>query len=105
MKKRSNSLYTKSYFIKRLIEFGYFVTRIVERYPAEDSRYWSVYVRDMDSNTVLITCVKTDEDFYFRINGPNDTNIKLETLSMNIVAETIENLFRGISKFSIKLED
>lgn len=102
---RKNNLYTKSYFIKRLIEFGYFVQRIVERYPDKDCRYWSVYVRDIENNTVLITCVKPDENFYFRINGPNDSNIHLETLSMNIVAETIENLFNGVDVLKITLED
>ena len=106
---RKNNLYTKSYFIKRLIDFGYFVQRVVEKYPENDSRYWTVYVRDINNNTVLITCVKKldsgPEDFYFRINGMNDTNIKLETLSMNIVAETIENLFNGVDKLKITLED
>lgn len=102
---RKNNLYTKSYFIKRLIEFGYFVSRVAERYPDNDVRYWTVYVRDVDGNTVIITCVKPNDDFYFRINGPNDSNIKLETLSMNIVAETIENLFNGIDKLKITLED
>jgi hypothetical protein len=106
---RKNNLYTKSYFIKRLIGFGYFVSRIVENYPDNDIRYWSVYVRDIENNTVLITCVKkkdsAPDDFYFRINGPNDSNIKLETLSMNIVAETIENLFNGVDKLKITLED
>lgn len=103
---RKNNLYTKSYFIKRLIEFSYFVYRVVDKFPDNDNRYWTVYVRDMDGNTVIITCVKPDDDdFYFRINGPNDSNIKLETLSMNIVAETIENLFSGIDKLKITLED
>jgi hypothetical protein len=106
---RSNNLYTKSYFIKRLINFGYFVSRVVEQYPDNDSRYWTVYVRDMDSNAVIITCIKAKgsaaDDFYFRVSGPNDSNIKLETLSMNIVAETIENLFNGVDKLKITLED
>lgn len=106
---RKNNLYTKSYFIKRLIDFGYFVTRSVEYYPEADSRYWTVYVRDIEGNSVLITCVKKKDsaptDFYFRISGPNDVNIKLETLSMNIVAETIENLFNGVDKLKITLED
>lgn len=103
---RKNNLYTKSYFIKRLIEFGYFVQRCVERYPDNDTRYWSVSIKDMDSNSCHITCVKPDNDsYYFRINGPNDSNIKLETLSMNIVAETIENLFNGVDVLKITLED
>lgn len=103
---RKNNLYTKSYFIKRLIEFRYFVYRVVDQYPDNDIRYWTVYVRDLAGNTAIISCVKPDaDDFYFRINGPNDSNIKLETLSMNIVAETIENLFNGIDKLKITLEE
>lgn len=106
---RKNNLYTKSYFIKRLIELHYFVTRVVEFYPDNDNRYWTLKVNDAANNAALITCVKSKnsspEDFYFRISGPNDSNIKLETLSMNIVAETIENLFNGVDKLKITLED
>lgn len=105
-KKTKNSIYTKGYFIKRLIEFRYFVYRVVDRFPDEDDRYWTVYVRDADGNIAIITCVKpSTEEFYFRISGPNDSNIKLETLSMNVVAETIENLFNGIDKLKITLEE
>lgn len=103
---RKNNLYTKSYFIKRLIGCSYFVYRVIDKYPDRDTRYWTVYVRDMDGNTVIITCIKPDlGEFYFRIYGPNDTNIVLETLSMNVVAETIENLFNGIDKLKITLEN
>jgi len=103
---RKNNLYTKSYFIKRLIESKYFVYRVIDKFPDRDIRYWTVYVRDVDSNTVLISCVKPeDASFYFRINGPNDSNIVLETLSMNVVVETIENLFNGIDKLKITLEE
>lgn len=105
-KKTKNQIYTKGYFIKRLIEAGYFVYRVVDRYPDADDRYWTVYIRDADGNIAIITCVKPSIDhFYFRISGPNDSNIKLETLSMNIVAETVENLFNGVDKLKITLED
>ena len=100
-----NNLYTKSYFIKRLIETGYFVYRVVDRFDDSDIRYWMVYVRDRSNRIVVITCVKPDNDFYFRINGPNDSNIKLETLSMNVVIETIERLFKGVDKLNIQLEE
>ena len=103
---RKNNLYTKSYFIKRLLEAGYFVTRVIDKYPDSDDRYWTVVVMERkDCNRAMITCVKPDEGFYFRINGPNDTNIKLETLSMNIVCETVERLFGGIDVLNISLED
>lgn len=105
-KKTKNSIYTKGYFVKRLIEFGYWVTRVVDRFPDDDNRYWTVVVREAEGNIAIITCVKPENDhFYFRISGPNDSNIKLETLSMNIVAETIENLFNGIDKLKITLEE
>ena len=103
---RKNNLYTKSYFIKRLLEAGYFVTRVVDRYNDDDTRYWSISVMERNEcNRAMITCIKPDEGFYFRVNGPNDTNIKLETLSMNIVCETIERLFGGIDVLKISLED
>jgi hypothetical protein len=60
----------------------------------------------MEGNVVILTCIKPDtENFYFKVNGPNDSNIRLETLSMNVVIETIENLFNGIDKLKITLED
>ena len=41
---RNNKLYTKSYFIKRLIEKHFFVTKIVDQYTKNDTRYWTILV-------------------------------------------------------------
>ena len=103
---RKNNLFTKSYFIKRLIEAGYIVYRVVDRYSDIDDRYWTINVLSRTGQQCLITCVKPDSNnYYFRINGPNDSNIRLEGLSMNLIYETIENIFKGIDVLNIKLEN
>lgn len=102
---RKNNLYTKSYFIKRLTEARYFVTRLVDTYHQDDDRYWTINIRNTDGNIAILTCVKNANSFYFRVNGPNDSNTKIETLSMNVIFDTLEHLFKGVDVLNISLED
>lgn len=102
---RKNNLYTKSYFIMRCLAAGYFTTRVVDTYHDEDDRYWTVNIRSKDNHMAMITCVKPNDNFYFRVNGPNDTNVRVETLSMGVIFETLERLFKGVDVLNISLED
>lgn len=60
----SNSkIQTRSYFIKRLRDSGYFADRVAWEYSETDSRKWTVVV-DNGCSTVIITCNK-DHSFNF----------------------------------------
>lgn len=102
---RKNNLYTKSYFIKRLTEARYFVTRVVDKYHDEDERYWTINIRSSAGHMCMITCIKNTDTFYFRVNGPNDSNTVIETLSMNVIFDTLEHLLKGVDVLKISLED
>lgn len=89
----SNHLYTKSYFIKRLIEKKFYVQKIVDRYPKYDSRYWTLLINP-GRNNFFITCLRSKdlEKTQFRIYAKNDVNIVIETESMEVIISTLLNL-------------
>jgi len=83
-----NKLYTYSYFIKRLVESGFDVTRIPIHYTEEDPRYWSIFVNKKDGtykNNIMITCWKTDNKYSFHFQGFQKNGFFLETQSMTII--------------------
>lgn len=88
---RNNKLYTKSYFIKRLIEKHFFVTKIVEQYTKNDTRYWTILVNP-DRAAIFITCFKERGKVFFRLFGPNDVNMIIETESMDVIISTLYNI-------------
>ena len=62
----ANQLYTKSYFIKRLIESGFFVNTLIAKYSPKDSRYWTILINPY-SSAIVITCIREKDKFYFKI--------------------------------------
>lgn len=60
----SNSkIHTRSYFIKRLRDSGYFADRVSWEYSETDSRKWSIVV-DHGGSSIIVTCYK-DHSFSF----------------------------------------
>jgi hypothetical protein len=94
MKESNNKLYTKSYFIKRLIEKHFFIKHVVDKYRKEDTRYWTI-LACTHGIQFLITCIRENDKTMFRIFSENDVNILLETDSMDVLINT---LFTLISK-------
>ena len=94
-KEKSNNLYTKSYFIKRLVEKKFYVQNVIDSYPKFDSRYWTILVNP-GRNNFLITCIRNKDKptAQFRINAKNDTNIIIETESMEVIISTLMNLVK-----------
>ncbi len=87
----NNKLFTKSYFIKRLIEKKFYIQKIVDKYKHGDYRYWTVLVNPERDN-IFITCLKTGDKCKFRFYGSNDVNIIVETESMDVIITTLMNL-------------
>jgi hypothetical protein len=89
----NNHLYTKSYFIKRLIDKKFYVTKVVDKYPKYDSRYWTILVNP-GRNNFLITCIRSKDlqKTQFRIYAKNDVNLLIETESMEVIISTLLNL-------------
>lgn len=85
-----NKLYTKSYFIKRLIESGLFVKKIID-YTEKDIRKWTILI-DPGNKNLLITCIKHDKDNFYFLLQIQEVNMKLYTKSMEVIIENINNI-------------
>lgn len=93
VKEKKNQIFTKSYVIKRLIEHKFYVTHVVDSYPKNDSRYWTILLNP-GKNDILLTCIrnKYTNTVQFRIYSKNDANILVETESLNVLINTLYNL-------------
>lgn len=103
MIEKTNKLYTRSYFIKRLIEKKFYVQKVIDTFSTEnqiayqqnDSRYWTILVNPNRDN-VFITCMKNDMNNYkFRFTSKNDVNTIIETESMEVIISTLINIING----------
>ncbi len=91
-----NKLYTKSYFIKRLIDAGYYVTTLDNiNYDDNDIRKWSIVVNRKNKSykdNIIITCYKTSPlHYWFEIQTKSVNNFKIYTKSMNVVIDQLRN--------------
>jgi hypothetical protein len=87
----ANQLFTKSYFIRRLIKGGFFVKSLVDRYPINDSRYWTI-IANPGLSSIFITCIRKEDKTSFKIVGPNHSQTKIETKSMIIILDVLNNI-------------
>ena len=90
----SNKITTKSYCIKRLRDMGYMVDKIdAIEYMPEDNRKWSI-IMDNGGMTVLLTCYKDDTLHVYDGGRYINTNLKLGTDSVEVLAEFLND--RGL---------
>lgn len=52
---RKNKISTLSYFTKRLKDSGYVVWKLINNYPIEDCRKWSILINP-GRESVIVTC-------------------------------------------------
>lgn len=92
-RKKKNQLYTKSYVIKRLVDNKFYVKHIIDTYPKNDQRYWTILINP-NRHDILLTCVRSrdNDKVQFRINAKNDINILLETESLNVLMKVLLDL-------------
>ena len=90
-----NKLYNQSYFIKRILDAGFYVTRLNVKFEDDDTRKWMILVNSKKIPyrfNICITCFKeSTSDFSFKFQGPNRDFI-LNTLSMNTIIEILNNV-------------
>ena len=74
-----NKLYNQSYFVKRLLDAGFFVKRLGIRFEDDEFRRWVIVVNDKDSTynfNIFITCFKYIENdelkFTFKFQGQKE---------------------------------
>lgn len=91
---KKNQIFTKSYVIKRLVENKFYVTKVVDSYPKNDSRYWTLLINP-GRHDILLTCIRNknlNNKVQFRIYSKNDANILVETESLNVLINILYNL-------------
>lgn len=90
---KKNQIFTKSYVIKRLVENKFYVSHVVDSYPKNDSRYWTILINP-GRQDILLTCIRNRNlnKVQFRIYSRNDANILVETESLNVLINILYNL-------------
>jgi len=92
-----NKLYNQSYFVKRILDAGFFVTRLNVKFEEDDDRKWMVLVNSKKIQyrpNICITCFKNDEtkEYVFKFQGQTTRDFTLKTLSMNTIIDILNNV-------------
>lgn len=100
----NNKLYNQSYFVKRLLDAGFYVTRLNIKFEENDFRKWMILVNDRENPyrfNICITCFKYYEKdqlkFTFKFQGQKENDFILSTKSMNTIIEILRDSFKGVS--------
>lgn len=93
-----NKLYNQSYFVKRLLDAGFFVTRFNVKFESNDDRKWMILVNAKDSqyrHNIIVICFKDEatKDCQFKFQGFNTRDILIKTKSMNIIISLLRKTF------------
>ena len=92
-----NKLYNQSYFVKRILDAGFFVTRLNVRFESDDSRKWMILVNSKKipyRSNICITCFRDANDgtFSFKFQGARDRDFMLNTMSMGTIIEILNGV-------------
>ena len=90
-----NKLYNQSYFVKRILDSGYFVTRLNVKFEDDDNRKWMILVNSKKINykhNICITCFKNDTEFCFKFQGQSLRDFSLNTKSMNTIIQILHDV-------------
>lgn len=90
----SNKISTRSYYIKRLRDCGYLIDKISSvEYADNDSRKWSAII-DNGGMSIFVTCYKNSTLHLYDGGRYINTNLKLDTDSVEVVIELLHE--RGL---------
>lgn len=95
-----NKLYNQSYFVKRLLDAGFFVKRIDIHFEEDDFRKWMIIVNKKNSSynfNICIICFKYIENdelkYTFKFQGQKEQEFILSTKSMNTIISILKDTF------------
>jgi hypothetical protein len=90
-----NKLYNQSYFVKRIVECGYDVTRFNVKFEPDDSRRWMILVNSKTLKykfNICITCFKVNDEFTFKFQGQSTRDFTLNTKSMTTILNILDDV-------------
>ena len=85
-----NSITTQGYFVKRLRDNGFDVSRVYDRYSPDDRRKWTIAINP-NQQSIFITCYDHGEwpykGFYLIEDGGNlfPNNLYMNTMSIEVI--------------------
>lgn len=100
-----NKLYNQSYFVKRIIENGYFVTRLNIKFEKDDYRRWMILVNSKKIKyrfNICITCFKNNNEFSFKFQGQSMRDFTLNTKSMSTILNILDDVIGNAEKRSLE---
>jgi hypothetical protein len=103
-----NKLYNQSYFVKRILDAGYSVTRLNIKFETDDNRRWMILInskRIKYQHNICVTCFKTKEEFSFKFQGQAIRDFILNTKSMNTIIEILNDVIGTREKEELEGND
>ena len=98
-KRKKNSITTQGYFVKRLRDNGFFVSKIYDRYNSGDNRKWTVLINPK-LESLFITCYDNGEWPYRGLYLLDDAGQKLPK-NYFINTDSIEVIVKHLIDFNI----
>lgn len=94
-----NKLYNQSYFVKRILDAGFFVTRMNIKFEKDDHRRWMILVNSKNipyKFNICITCFKQSDsnEFEFKFQGQNNRDFSLSTKSMSTIISILNKVIK-----------
>lgn len=105
-----NKLYNQSYFVKRMLDAGFYVTRLNIKFEKDDCRRWMILINSKNisyKHNICITCFKKykNDEFMFKIQGQGNRDIEIHTFSMKTIINILNITIKSTEKNYIKLEE
>lgn len=98
-----NKITTQGYFIRRLRNSGYIVSRVYDRYSEEDKRKWTIAINP-EVDSIFITCVDHGEWPYRGMYHVDDGGDKFP-INLYINTDSIDVILKHLDEFKVsKLE-
>lgn len=94
-----NKLYNQSYFIKRILEAGYSVTKLNVKFESDDPRRWMILINSKKIDykfNICVTCFKnpSSNEFAFKLQGQSFRDFFLNTMSMTTIINILDNVIK-----------
>lgn len=98
-----NKLYNQSYFVKRILDAGFFVTRLNVKFEQNDSRRWMILINSKETSyrhNICITCFKKSDskEFMFKVQGQGMRDFELRTMSMTTIIDILDKVIKTDEK-------
>ena len=98
-----NNITTQGYFVRRLRNSGYFVSRVYDRYSDSDSRRWTVVVSPQNAS-LFITCHNNIDEWPYKGLYEFDDGANNFPRGYHINTDSVEVIIKHLQEFKIPVE-